>query len=200
MNDGIILRTSPEFTALRKNLPPSDRTTRRTARRAAAFDSFETYLTSERGAYDFRPLPPQFELPRQPADSLYDHQVRFSIRNRRSSNCSKRISSTCDDETTEGRGRFCPPPWDMTYGIVGCDLENLARSKSSRIDICAGNAHAFPPNDFRMASAMNTNPVQTVYRDFVLRIPAHDLDAALIHLFERATSPSIMRRMRRHGS
>ena len=37
MNDGIILRTSPEFTALRKNLLQA---IERTARRATAFDSF----------------------------------------------------------------------------------------------------------------------------------------------------------------
>lgn len=75
MNDGIILRTSPEFTALRKNLLQAiERLDGLLAELRPSIRS-ETYLTSEevRMIFDLCPrsLP---ELPRQPADSLYDHR------------------------------------------------------------------------------------------------------------------------------
>ena len=74
---------------------------------------------------------------------------------------------------------------DMTYGIVGCDLENLSCSEIQPDRIFAQVTHILSAERLPYGFGHEHQSRADGYRDFVLRIPAHDLDAALIHLFER---------------
>lgn len=74
---------------------------------------------------------------------------------------------------------------DMTYGIVGCDLENLACSEIQPDRIFAQVTHILSAERLPYGFGHEHRTRADGYRDFVLRIPVHDLDAALIHLFER---------------
>lgn len=73
----------------------------------------------------------------------------------------------------------------MTYGIVGCDLENLARSEIQPDRIFAQVTQILSAERLPYGFGHEHQTRADGYRDFVLRIPVHDLDAVLIHLFER---------------
>ena len=74
---------------------------------------------------------------------------------------------------------------DVTYGIVGCDLENLACSEIQPDRIFAQVTHILSAERLPYGFDHEHQTRADGYRDFVLRILVHDLDAALIHLFER---------------
>ena len=73
----------------------------------------------------------------------------------------------------------------MTYGIVGCDLENLACFEIQPDRIFAQVTQILSAERLPYGFCHEHQTRADGYRDFVLRIPVHDLDAALIHLFER---------------